>query len=703
MNKYLDAYYRVSTRGQKTEGHSLESQRKISEQLADRLGLILRSHDEGAKSSTLKNTKGQNVRDELDEIKSGIEDGEVRNIWIVETSRLFRTRLEHITFESLYLEKYGCQMWVGDSSEPWKFGKKEEVNLLYAFQQIMDENESRKIRRRSIRGKRHLLENHSDDVPIFLGGTPTFGYRNENKRWVIDKEESKWVKWMFREYADGMQTIEIKNQLDSNGIPPRRTRTGLWNVGTIQKMLGNESYTGLKRWFDKDSEKEYVYQIPQIISVSLYRKVKKRLQQNQRISDNNKKHFGLLDGLLECCCGLRMSSTSKKRPSGKTTETYFCVSKSRKWRGEDLDDCNNQKSCERSLTDKAVVKLVKSVVKDSVSLKEQFKSEVLATKIADDEEIKIQKKSLEDKVRRNHKSLENTVHNIAKIEIERIQGRKDPKVVDLILKGLEDEKEHYEREYQRFVQEIEDLDERKQWLDWLSQYGDFINRKTSTPKKTREWLEGLITKVIVSPEFEEDRDGKQIQYGHNITVQFKMKIVGDKLEYKDTSEKSSGYEIKTGRNKKKSGVLDISAPVGKPKKKQVNSGADSNCPIRSNQLLWSSSDWTITRANEYSNFLFFEVSKRFNYLQPEQNPTRYSENQFQIYRLINSLHQRGIGYRRIAYFLNDRKITTHGGSKWGTQYVYSVLKRYREREERIKLRNKKYPLQRGQMWIEFTK
>ena len=153
MNEYLDAYYRVSSKGQKTEGHSLESQRKTSEQLAKRLGLILRAHDEGAKSSTLRNAKGENIRDALDEIKTGIEDGDVRNIWIVETSRLFRSRLDSITFETMFLEKYSCQMWVGDNSEPMRFGKKEDMNILYAFRQMMDEEESRKIRRRSIRGK----------------------------------------------------------------------------------------------------------------------------------------------------------------------------------------------------------------------------------------------------------------------------------------------------------------------------------------------------------------------------------------------------------------------------------------------------------------------------------------------------------------------------------------------------------------------
>ena len=569
MNKYLDAYYRVSTKIQKTEGHSLESQRRTAEKLAERLGLIIRPHDEGSKSSTLKNASGRNIRDELDEIKTGIEDGEVRNIWIVETSRLFRTRLDHITFESLYLEKYGCQMWVGDSSESWKFGKKEEVNLLYAFQQIMDEQESRKIRRRSIRGKRHLLESYSESVPIFLGGTPTFGYKNVDKRWVENKEDSKWVKWMFKEYSKGMQSIEIKNYLDTQGVKPRRTNTGLWNIGTIQKMLGNESYTGLKRWFDKDNEKEYIYQIPQIITESLYQKVKTKLSENHKVADNNKKHFSILDGFLYCSCGLRMSSTSKKRTWG-TTETYFCVSKQRKWRGEELEDCTNDKSLNRKPTDNEVIRLVKDIVKNSHTLKDQFKNDVLSKKFESDKEIKSLIKSLEDKIRRNQKSLENTIQNIVKQEIERIQQRVDENIVNLIIKGLNDEKEHYEREREKFIQEIKDLDERKQWLDWISQYGDFLRQKTSTEKKTKEWLSGLINKIIVTPVFGMDRDGnKNVQKGNTFTIIFKMKIVDDKFQYNDPNNKNLGYKISVGKQQKKSIVLDFTTGRGKNKKKSL--------------------------------------------------------------------------------------------------------------------------------------
>ena len=106
---------------------------------------------------------------------------------------------------------------------------------------------------------------------------------------------------------------------------------------------------------------------------------------------------------------------------------------------------------------------------------------------------------------------------------------------------------------------------------------------------------------------------------------------------------------------------------------------------------------------EYSNFLFYEVSKRFNHLLPEQNPTRYSQKQLEIFRLVQSLHKDGLGYRRIAKVLNERGLTTEEGHIWKNTNVYSVLKRYSERQERLKFRKKKYPLVRGRMWMGFTR
>ena len=81
----------------------------------------------------------------------------------------------------------------------------------------------------------------------------------------------------------------------------------------------------------------------------------------------------------------------------------------------------------------------------------------------------------------------------------------------------------------------------------------------------------------------------------------------------------------------------------------------------------------------YFNFLYFEVSQRFDNLIPEQNPNGYSEKQLKTYRLVNSLYVKGLGYRKIAHKLNYENITTYKGNKWGGNNVYSVLKRHKER------------------------
>jgi hypothetical protein len=53
----------------------------------------------------------------------------------------------------------------------------------------------------------------------------------------------------------------------------------------------------------------------------------------------------------------------------------------------------------------------------------------------------------------------------------------------------------------------------------------------------------------VQSEIGQNRDGKVVQVGHSFDVHFKLKIVGDKLIYKDENKKKLGYEIEEGENK----------------------------------------------------------------------------------------------------------------------------------------------------------
>ena len=64
-----------------------------------------------------------------------------------------------------------------------------------------------------------------------------------------------------------------------------------------------------------------------------------------------------------------------------------------------------------------------------------------------------------------------------------------------------------------------------------------------------------------------------------------------------------------------------------------------------------------------------------------------------------------MSYRRIIKLLIKKGIKTHTGKEWGEtgNSVYSVLKKYRQREERLELLNKEYELEWGTMEVKWEK
>ena len=106
---------------------------------------------------------------------------------------------------------------------------------------------------------------------------------------------------------------------------------------------------------------------------------------------------------------------------------------------------------------------------------------------------------------------------------------------------------------------------------------------------------------------------------------------------------------------------------------------------------------------KYSHYLCFQVSNRTNRFSA-RNGDRYSARQKKLHDYIKSLHDSGMLYRRITKLLNKKGIKTHTGKEWGEtgNSVYSVLKKYRQREERLELLNKEYELEWGKLKIEWN-
>ena len=66
----------------------------------------------------------------------------------------------------------------------------------------------------------------------------------------------------------------------------------------------------------------------------------------------------------------------------------------------------------------------------------------------------------------------------------------------------------------------------------------------------------------------------------------------------------------------------------------------------------------------------------------------YSENQKQIFNKIKRLKKKGLGYRRIAQYLNSKNIKTAYGNEFKNSNVHSMLKKGLIRHNRLKQKPK---------------
>ncbi len=113
-----------------------------------------------------------------------------------------------------------------------------------------------------------------------------YGYtKNINGELVIDEEQAKNVRDIFRWYLDGASVLGIIKKLyDAGVLSP--TDKEKWNKRTIEIMLSNEKYTGTVTLLDSATQ-EYEYQmkecIPPIITENEFRAVQEEKKKRSNI------------------------------------------------------------------------------------------------------------------------------------------------------------------------------------------------------------------------------------------------------------------------------------------------------------------------------------------------------------------------------------------------------------------------------------
>jgi len=549
----LYCYLRVSTQTQVDEGSSIENQRYMAQNVAKKLKLKYVEMNESGQSSTsiqkgkLDEIKIDSNRIVFKDIKHRIANGEIKHLWYFSRSRWIRNSIEDFVVKNNYLKEYKVKVYEGESGSLRNYNdaKDEMLDTILSSVQQYDREQRREI---SVSGKRHLSRVNGE-TGVFMGGTINFGYKNEDKKWTVNQDEAKYVKKIFSMYLQGKSLQDIKSYLDTNGVKPRRSK--LWNIGTLLTMIKNRVYLGEYQWIDKESDEKFDIRFEAIISHSMFNRVRKKIEKNTKNKGNNRRHYtSLLSDFMVCYCGEKIAGNVRKTVNKKV---YVCSSKHNKWKGKNVEFCQNRRGMNMEMTDDFVVSQVKSVMTNSSILKERFKKDVLSKKNIDSSQIEVEKKNREKYIKSIDKQIELTVKSISMNEVNHMLKKTEDAIYKEIKVALEYEKGNLEDTKSTLVAEIYELDNKKDWIDWITKYGDDIGKKFDNV--STELLEGMIDLIEVSPTFDKNRDEVEKQVGHKLVVNFKQAIVGDNIVYEDEKNKSKGYTVIEGSKKLDVGEL----------------------------------------------------------------------------------------------------------------------------------------------------
>ena len=556
----LFCYLRVSSKIQEDEGNSIDNQRFLGQKVSKKLGMTYVELNEGGFTSNITTEEQlmKSPRPRFEELKEGIRIDRIKHLWYYSRSRYVRDDLEDGLMRRFYFQKHKVRVYEGVNGSERKYGTSQErfMDKMFTTVQEFDKDQRREV---SVGGKRHLSRSKGDSG-VFMGGTMNFGYTPIDKKWTEEKSESKWVQKIFQMYLQGISLIDIKGILDSNGVQPRRSQ--LWSIGPINTMLRNRVYIGEYTWVDKETEEEFLITIPKIVSHSLFNRVQKRIKKNTKNFGNNmRKYDSLLTNLLVCSCGENITGQVKMTLNHKS---YGCRNKFGKSRGKLVNDCFNRRTLNMDKTDELIIEKVQEVVGNSSEMKDRFKEDIMKNKGVEQNKLKDLLRKSEGEIQRIDQTIESIIQSISSNEVNLMLGDTDKRIHKVIKQKLEEELGNLEDKKKGCVKEIDDLDNQKEWIDWIGKFGD--ETKKTFKKVTSEYLEGIVDEIVVSPSMGKDRDNKSIQVGHKFKMTFKLPIVKDSIQYIDTTDKSKGYNVVKGKKTLQVGDMLINKG-GRGKKK----------------------------------------------------------------------------------------------------------------------------------------
>ena len=298
-------YVRVSTKGQKEEGFSIPSQKKYLKKYAKNNNLkIVKVFEEAASAKTTDRREfGKLV--EFCEKNSGIA------VLVEKTDRLYRNLFDKVKLDcqaldiEIHLVKEN-QILSRNSNSKDSFMNNIHTSVAILYSENLSEE-----------AKKGLDEKASQGT--YPAPAPN-GYKNENKKIVLDSEKSLLIKQLFALASKNAYSLsDLSKIMYEKGL--RGNRAGKISKSGIQRILQNEFYIGNFFWKDKLYKGDH----KPIIKKALFDKIQEILKKRGITSQKKNQTFAY-SGIFKCGgCGCAIVGEKKTKPSGKSYVYYHCT------------------------------------------------------------------------------------------------------------------------------------------------------------------------------------------------------------------------------------------------------------------------------------------------------------------------------------------------------------------------------------------
>lgn len=528
MTEILHIYTRVSTSAQEEEGTSIDTQKELGIKKAEELGFKYKVWNEGGQSSSKDDLLNRPV---LTKLLDAVESGSIKNLYVYNTDRLSRNE-QTWSFIRLCLVKNDVKLHT--SSGMFNLNNPIDKLLLGIMSEVSTYDNYLRTERSRLGKIKRIKQGY------WMGGPPPYGYAVDEKQLVPSKDESKWVKFIFEQYKDGVPVRSIKQDLLKNGVVTRRGNP-VWSLGSIEKLLTNTHYGGYYMVRDNKSGEVIRVTCPRILSTTLIRQVEKERDgrtRQTRVSESNQSHFYLLRDFLFCSqCGSRYSGRHYPK---QYRSVYYCPRIERNYVNESTGKtkkCGNRRYLKIDETDKLVWDTVVEVLSSSHLFKDEVRKQVLgAGSTAESQKEDLRK--LKSRLKKVETEIRDVTHSIVNLETDQILKRRNSTELAKILENVESVRKKLESDREALLQEIYSIENSTSWVDWIGEFGSRINKLGEfTAEDKHKFLKGLIDRISVKT-----IDKQQ----HELVINFRLPYVDDDLIYKDKKDKRKGYTVKEG-------------------------------------------------------------------------------------------------------------------------------------------------------------